>query len=401
MRDTGVAITDHSRNGTWVLREGNEIKLTKGQAFELKPSDQVYLGKPPSLGGERLDLISLEAHPDVLPPREVLRATQELSPQALRQSNEFASTHEISARLEDGWQNAGALNEVGKDGSFKSPYPRVATVVDRANDPVLRQTIDDARRRFGHLPPRERADALAGYVKQLFTPPEMIGPDGSEKALDNWYAAFNNDHQGERILLGEFIRQGKGVCSQQATLLKILADELGLPCTLVRGNGRDGGNGINHAWTTFDFGDGGTPLIYDPRQEKLAKAPSDVPSHKAGRDINRDLGFTVRPDHGYRPGDRVDFDDIGGWRIESLDPKTKDAVLVHDAERSLRQEDFARLNGRDLPRIGERYQMQRSDGSIEAGWRFEGLNPDGTLRFYKEDAVRRQVSSLELYTGSE
>src|SRR5262249_21193846 len=97
--------------------------------------------------------------------------------------------------------------------------------------------------------------------------------------LDQWHDNFERVHKGERLYLGEFINQGRGVCLHQALLLKVLGDEFGLSVTLVHGAGRGQfNNDINHAWTHIDFGDG-TMLVFDPRWGENGIAYADTPDH--------------------------------------------------------------------------------------------------------------------------
>jgi hypothetical protein len=204
-----------------------------------------------------------------------------ISNRAVVQSNEYASSHEISDRLEDGWSMAGANSTFRADGSFNTPGRRPAVVIDRQNDPILSAAINEAKQQFGHLPPRQRAEALTKWSRELLTPGNISGSQ-----LDDWYDQFSKVNDGKRIFFGEFIREGKGVCSQQAILLKVLADEFpDLNVKLVRGNSYNSPPGsLNHAWTEFDFGDG-KPLIYDPRQRVYGRTYKQY-QHTPGRDMS-------------------------------------------------------------------------------------------------------------------
>ena len=144
-------LVDDSRNGTFVTRDGKDIQLKRGEKFELKQGDQVGLGNPVSRGGELLKLGR-----DIVPEIPTLKAvTGGIGPKALEQSNDYGRLHEIKDRIEDGWSNAGQGAKFNADGS-DNVRGRPAIVVDRANDPVLRAALDEAKARFGSLPPRER-----------------------------------------------------------------------------------------------------------------------------------------------------------------------------------------------------------------------------------------------------
>ncbi|GEM_PF-3573511 len=200
-------------------------------------------------------------------------ADYRVPPEAVSQSNAFAVGQEMTEPLKDGWQHDGFLSIIGRDG--KIPAERSASlVVDRARDPVLRQTIEEARRRFGALPEAERAAALTRFAHQLFTPRGM-----NDDQLSDWDDSFGNQHRGRRILLGEYIARGRGVCLEEATLLKILADELGLPATLVFGFD----DNVGHVWTTIRIG--GQELLYDPAQEIIGTTGGAVEGHQSIRRI--------------------------------------------------------------------------------------------------------------------
>jgi len=231
---------------------GHDAHVTQGSDGTLTITEKAESPKSPSS-----DTRSLSEKPGHTPPAEL---PKRLDGKAIELSNQYARTNEMTERLPDGWSNAGAGNEFGPDGRLlNSNLERNVVVVDRKNDPVLRSVIAEASERFGHLPPRERADALNDYVNKL------LKPEGSSQAqLDSWYDGFMQAHKGERTNLGEYIKEGKGVCSQQAILMKVLGDELGLETTLVRGAADASQNQANHVWTHIQFPNESTPRIYDP-----------------------------------------------------------------------------------------------------------------------------------------
>ena len=405
----GPYIVDHSAGGTYVTRDGKTYKLVKDQRFYLKPHDQVGLGRPLSDGGERLEVSQPEGQRQ--PGRENLdfQRTAELppakgpiSPYALQQSNDYSYYHEISEPIRDGFHNAGEDAGFDADGRFwnqsNGSADRPATVVDVANDPVLRRVIEDAKARFGDLPPKQRAEALAKYAKQLMTPEGM-----SSRRLDQWYDEFNLQHEGQRILLGEFIRQGKGVCSQQALLLKVLADQFpDLHATMVRGN-YGGGSSLNHAWTTFDFGDG-QKLVYDPRQQIFGKPYSQVRTHTPGGDArghhkpaamamppNQDAQRLVPQDkqQGLKLNDKVEYNGQSGWRVAGF--QGDNVVILAGGGKTASKDDVQALNPGLQLVPGHAYKLRRSNGTIDEGWILHGFDQDGNLVFEKNDALREVV----------
>lgn len=278
----------NSTNGTWV----NGERIREGEWVQLKPSDKVNLGKPehghelhfradsPRAAVnrlvERMDLPEAV----LLRPRDYVPESPRTFKESIDQSNYFGSNSELAGRIRDGYVDAGKGTRVGADGQLVGPPRRHMIAVDRANDPVLRNVIEDARTRFGHLSPAEKAAALNTYVHELIGAPNISG-----KQLDAWHDAFGEQNMGKPVLLGEFIRQGKGVCIEQATLMKVLADELGLEATLVRGAGEVGDPTINHAWVHIRLPGQDEPLVYDPRWREAGVRYSQIDAHERGIEI--------------------------------------------------------------------------------------------------------------------
>src|SRR5262249_56217192 len=106
----------------------------------------------------------------------------------------------------------------------------------------------------------EEGEGLSGEAGGFRKPADM-----SELDLNNWQKQLEGRHKGERIYLGEYIKEGKGVCRHQALLLKVLGDEFDLPTTLITGAGSGRyPNSLNHAWVEIEFGPRHV-LVFDPR----------------------------------------------------------------------------------------------------------------------------------------
>ncbi|HEY9871654.1 MAG TPA: FHA domain-containing protein, partial [Candidatus Obscuribacterales bacterium] len=431
----GVYIKDlGSTNGTYV----NGVKI-EGE-YKLKPGDRITLGKD----GPEIKLHH-EPPPELKVPRKPLEYrphSSGLDPAAeagsVKQSNEFLARHEVREKLRDGFQNVGGVNFIDQAGRFHDTV-RPSTVVDRTQDEVLNRAIADAHRRFDRLRdnPQELAKALAQYSKELLEPRGWSGD-----AVDKGYYALRKEFAGKRVLLGEFIEraargEGAGVCQHQALLFKVLGDEFGLDVSFVRGYSGTrppkAGSQLNHAWNEV-FIDG-QRLVFDPRQqvfgvpyEKLAYhtpgrdmpwlvrkppdvQPAQVADAAAGRTPPGDVPPPVEPPR-LRPevpqeaprqlinldakaGDRIQYQGKS-WRVEGYNGITGDVILIKGGYRPMGAQEFAELNpGRQL-KVGERYRVRRSSGAIEEGWRLEGVNPDGSLRMFKEDASRIQVPRADI-----
>lgn len=351
-----------SSNGTWV----NGRRLQPGEQFRLRPGDKVEIGgvEIPWSDGKYYNKPSAEA---------------------VQQSNNFARNQEVSDKLEDGFHSGGQNRDVDAEGKAlwgKQPI----TVVDKAE---LANLIQEAKERFGNLPEQEKAKALAHYVHDLLTPKGM-----NEKELNDWYLRFLDDHQAEKLSLGRFLKEGKGVCTQQALLLKALGDELGLDIKLVRGNGTNGGSEINHVWTEVNYGKG--YRVFDPRMGVYDAALESMPNYRRGSSIVAERG--APPAH-VKVGDSITYNDQKGWIVEGFDGKTGDVKLRHSGSRSVKPgpelRDFQQLNAETIERdaglrVGQQYYMRRSTGEVEI-WRLDAINADGSLKMTSDYAFSETV----------
>lgn len=296
---------------------------------------------------------------------------------AIAQSNEFATKHQMSTRLEDGFRSAGQFREFASDGSFAAA-DRAATVVDRKRDSKLNQYTEDAKKQFGDLPPPERAKALADYVNKIMGP-----ADGNERALDERYRKRMQDNAGKEILLSDFA--GEGACTQRALLLKVLSDEMGLNCSIVRGNGGA------HVWNTFQF-ENGKPEIFDARARLYGAESSEMhrPIPVAAESFNgRD----------FVAGQQITADGKN-WRVDGYDAKDGKVLLSRQELRNVTEADLKQMNpGREI-NVGEKYTLKSANGKSEQ-WTFEGKNEDASLKLSRseEKAMARKElaeSVLEL-----
>jgi pSer/pThr/pTyr-binding forkhead associated (FHA) protein len=316
--------------------------------------------------------------------QKVLGAQGGISEDAAAQSNAHAGDGSISAFLLDGFSNAGRGIYFELDGYFPANN-RIATSVDREQDYVLQRIIYDARRRFSHFPPDERAGELMFYVNELLTPKDM-----SADQLDKWYDQFSQDYGGRRILLGEFIRQGKGISTQQAMLLKVLSDDFGdMICTLVRGME------ASHSWTTFMID--GREIIHDPRAKFISPLANQADALKQAKFWIPDALTEAPklPKHSsFSPGAVVSYDGTNCWTVISFDSKADELIIAADATRSVSSADIAVVNPGRFLRAGERYNLPRPDGALDRAhdaWTFESINKDGSLRFVRKLAIRARV----------
>lgn len=289
---------------------------------------------------------------------------------ALDASNNYARENLVSGRIPDGFRTAGRNHLFEADGSF-SPTDRAATVVDRTKDSKLNEIIAEAKERFAGLPVEERAKALAKYVHDLMCPP------GTGLEQEQSYRALMKEHAGKSLLLTEFL--GKGSCTQEALLLKVLADELGLKSHLVRGN-----NGT-HAWTTFYFG-AGERQIFDSRAGVFGVAESNSEFHKPDAS-NQSTSET-------KLGDRVEHNGAH-WTVSGFEVETGRLKLRRTLESELSDDVIKNANGGAEPQPGDKITITENGRAKQ--WTVEGRTSSGAWRMSATEEVK--VDRAELATS--
>lgn len=369
-----------------VVNSGDTTFVVGDVPYALKHTDQV--GLRPSLS--RIE------HDVVLPPShagEQIKPAAAISAEARLQSNKMATSGETHDVLQPGFTVAGKGRYISADGNISSPW--AATVVDKANDPGLQRTLEDARgymSQFEHLPPDQQATKLTQFVESKFSPTTLPGQSISSLA-DAEYTQFIAAHASKRVHLGEFIERGTGSCVQQATLLKFLGDEL-MPQAgfkLVTGNGADASNAVNHMWV--QSGD----HIFDPRQgtygdlysqrRNIYKASSEMPSEAR-------LGLTRSP---IEPGAPVALEGDSGWTVVRAG-KDNTVIVKHDGAVAVDESDLLAANPGLRLKVGESVSLRNQDGTIDSGWHIRSRDQrTGELLLYKKDAITLEVQREQLF----
>ena len=108
-----------------------------------------------------------------------------------------------------------------------------------------------------------------------------------------------------------------------------------------------------------------------------------------------------------KPGvDKFDYDGVDGWVVDkynadgSVDIRRPGTETVDKSK----LQDFQSLNGDQLARdgglkVGERYSVRKSDGTIDSNWRLDGIEPDGSLRLSNERAWHQEGIPREAVVG--
>lgn len=387
-----------------VIRNLNSKRptLLNGQAippegFLLHPGSEIKIGNESIIfGGAFARKTPMEY---VVRPGSIDNAAR---PEALRQSERLMNGLEISERLEDGFQLVSHDVPAKFNQNWRSPEgaPVVFDVVDRTQDSVLRQTIQEAHARFDSL--KHNPEALATELVK-FSKSKMMPQGWTEQMLDTFNGRYLMANQGRRMLLGNYIQmaqlgEGGGVCLQQAALFKTLADEFGLDVRLVLGHyGGIGPQNLanirgNHAWDQVNLD--GHEMLFDPRHERAAVELQDSPQHLAGRNFERPMntGLVKLNELKLYAGDRITYQGSPMWKVSNETSKQPGhVVLTQDGLKTLSIAEFMQANpGRRLV-VGDKYEVKRSNGNNELGWIFDGRNADGSARFRKADAVKIEV----------
>ncbi|HEY9679689.1 MAG TPA: FHA domain-containing protein [Drouetiella sp.] len=398
--EEGARVRDlNSTNGTYV----NGRKLNPGEEVALNPGDKVSLGKngPEYKFGVKPEAVEVRPVMEYRPGaggRDVAA-----NPEAVRQSNAYKDQGDIREKLQDGFQTVGGDTRVGRDGNWNDPN-RPGVVIDRTQDEALRDTIAEAHARFDRYrnDPKRLAEELAKFSKEKMEPKGWNG-----QQIDDSYMAFRADNANKRILLGDYIEraklgEGAGVCQHQALLMKVLGDEMGLDISLTGGYlGNVGKNNIpkgfhpNHAWNELHVN--GETLIYDPRNSKFGVRAEKLPQWTPIRDFGRGENAVVTPERfNVKPGDQVSHQG-NNWKITNETPSTPgNLVLRANGSRPVAPRDLEVLNPGHPPKVGDSYQVKRTNGQIEDGWVMTGINRDGTIELHKTDAIRTEVSPRDL-----
>jgi hypothetical protein len=171
---------------------------------------------------------------------------------AVRQSQAYGRDHRLpeTEAILPGFRDAGRATRFGDDGAPITPPRRELLVVrPAAEDAALAAVIEEARWATAELATTlDKVDWLNARIGELMAVNEIP----RNKALLDQIAG-EGGMAGAEISLGQLIEARTGVCRHRSLLFKVLADDLGIPAALVRGNyqrrgveGNDGRGG--HAW---------------------------------------------------------------------------------------------------------------------------------------------------------
>lgn len=179
------------------------------------------------------------------------------SDDAMKSSLAFNSTHVIShlTAIPDDFIDGGRGMQIDEFGIAVSD--REIIRVDRSMDANLLKHLEFARSpELATLSTIDRATRIARYVDKAMTPVE------GRVACESRSEYLAEKFQSREVYLGDVVDFcGAGVCRHRALLFKILADEAGLHCTVMRGNYRTSKGMAGHTWNELVLDDGSIAIV--------------------------------------------------------------------------------------------------------------------------------------------
>jgi|GEM_PF-5416032 len=147
------------------------------------------------------------------------------------------------------------------------------TFKDPSEDPSLKRAIDKAKIEMsGMTSIAQKAEYLNKLVDNLL---HQSDPDLNTKIINSIPPGPDGKR---RPSLGDLIDNQTGVCRHRTILFKVLADNTGVPCAMVRGNFRDGNYGGGHAWNEV-VQENGKRLLVDVMHGKVVDMSDPYARH--------------------------------------------------------------------------------------------------------------------------
>ncbi|MCA9051941.1 MAG: hypothetical protein KDA89_24550 [Planctomycetaceae bacterium] len=175
-----------------------------------------------------------------------------VSGDSLSDTHLFNATHRIPAdiTIPDGFADGGRQMQIDAFGAAVSG--REILRVDRTRDSHLQKHLQFAASAdLSRLNAVDRAARIARYIDRLLT------PEYGRAVCERFSERLITDYASREVLIGEVVELcGAGVCRHRALLFKLMADEAGLPCALVRGRYGNEENSGGHTWAELHLPDG-------------------------------------------------------------------------------------------------------------------------------------------------
>lgn len=187
-------------------------------------------------------------------------------------SNKYVQNHRVSMneKIVDGFRDGGRDVRFDKWGKAISAKREVVTV-DFACDKYLQKIIEHTKASTQGMNEKQKAKFIYNLIIDL---------GGDVAKAERRSNELAKAYQGQEILLGKVFEKEASCCRHKSLLFKILADEIGLKTTMVRGNMLDFGGIGGHAWNEVVFSNG-KKFIYDTQNANIANISKGNISSKA------------------------------------------------------------------------------------------------------------------------
>lgn len=205
-----------------------------------------FSGKKVKLEEKDFDWLYWKHRPGTLP---TVSKPIDYSDDAKRVTDEFIKKNRVKDKLPDGFRMTSSHFEDGFDSKgnpildfdfFEKGAAGEFMYIDRRTDKGLNTTIKKFKELFKkneNLSEESKVDLLMQFVNGCYT-----------NSRNHWTELFPLD----MIALGQTVKHGSGMCRHRALLTKVLADEVGLNTSMVRGCYNTGKNSIDcHMWNEF------------------------------------------------------------------------------------------------------------------------------------------------------
>ncbi len=177
-----------------------------------------------------------------------------------------------NVKIADGFMDVGMSGSIYDNGTTYSE--REIIVVDRKNDKKLNEIINTLKENissvsaveicpnseniiYSPLTKDEQIEYLFGYLKDMviLNYSEGLKVANFRKKPKDVFISVNPN---EKVLLGDCIKNMNAQPRHYSLLFKVLADELDIPCKLVKGTKQ----GNKHAWNIVNISNS-RPVIFD------------------------------------------------------------------------------------------------------------------------------------------
>lgn len=194
-------------------------------------------------------------------------------------SNSYIKSNVVSEseKIVDGFRDGGRYAQYDKWGKAINASREVVTV-DLACDKYLQNVINYAKKSTQGMNEKQKAKFIYNLI---------IDMGGDVVQAEKRCKELEKLARGQEVLLGKIFEKEATVCRHKSLMFKILADELGLQASMVRGNFSDMFGVGGHAWNEVIFSNG-KKFIFDTQNSTVINISKGQVGKKAAQylDIN-------------------------------------------------------------------------------------------------------------------